>query len=39
LTLSVDPSRFYFFDLETGHSLLPRGGGVAADAPLEVASA
>jgi multiple sugar transport system ATP-binding protein len=39
LTLSVDPSRFYFFDLETGHSLLPRSGGVAADAPLEVASA
>src|SRR5213078_2193325 len=39
LTLSVDPSRFHFFDVESGHSLLPASGGVPADVPVEVASA
>ena len=39
LTLTIDPSRFHFFDAETGHSLLPPSGGPPADLPVELASA
>jgi multiple sugar transport system ATP-binding protein len=39
LTLTIDPSRFHFFDAETGHSLLPPSGGATADLPVELASA
>jgi multiple sugar transport system ATP-binding protein len=39
LTLTIDPSRFHFFDAETGHSLLPPSGGASADLPVELASA
>jgi multiple sugar transport system ATP-binding protein len=39
LTLSVDPSRFHFFDCDTGLSLLPSSGDAAEPLPRQLAPA